>query len=199
MIMTKHTTPKTLSYPVNLTESLREAAGEICGWVPDLAHVDVSRVQFALFYTRSAQRTLTYARCYPLSREIKQVGKRVYALEPLYTPERRKARYILAFAWKRYWNMTPRKRLETLVHELYHISPRFDGRLRDFEVGGSHGHGLRWFDRQVRELMEVHIPDGLEEDFPALSISLKSGLKVTGQKLQVPEWVRLQEAETRSA
>jgi len=197
--MTKHSIPQKLTYPLDLTESLREAAGEVCGWVPELAHVDVSRVQFALFYTRSAQRTLTYARCYPLHRQAKQVGRRWYALEPIYTSERRKARYILAFAWKRYWSMTPRKRLETLVHELYHISPRFDGELRSFESGGFHGQGLRWFDRQVRELMETYVSQDLEYDFPALSISLTSGLKVTGQKLQIPEWVKLEEVETRSA
>lgn len=191
MRMAKSVTLKTVTYPLNLTEGLREAAGEICTWVPELARIDVSRVQFSLFYARQAKRTLTYARCYPLSREVRQIGRRWYALEPIYTPQRRKARYIVAFAWKRYWNLSPRKRLETLVHELYHISPRFDGELRSFETGGFHGHGLRWFDRQVRELMETYIPDGLEQEFPALTISLNSGLKVTGEKLYVPQWQRI--------
>lgn len=199
MIMTKHTTPRVLTYPFDLSEGLREAAGEIAGWIPDLAHVDVSRVQFALFYTRQAQQTLTFARCYPLPREMKKVGRHWHALEPVYTPMRRKARYILAFAWKRYWEMPPRKRLETLIHEMYHISPRFNGDFRTFEAGGPHGHGLRWFDRQVRELMNSYVPEGLEYDFPALSISVRSGLKVTGQKLRVPKWQKVVLEQDRSA
>ena len=195
MLMTKHHTPRVLSYPFDLTEGLREAAGEICGWIPELAHVDVSRIQFSLFYTRSAKQTLTYARCYPLSRQPKQVGKHWYGLEPIYTPERRKARYILAFAWKRYWEQSPKRRLETLIHEMYHISPKFNGEFRDFEAGGPHGHGLKWFDAQVKELL-FHIPEGIEHEFPALSISIRSGLRVTGRKLEIPEWVRLDQNQS---
>lgn len=197
--MTKYKSPRAISYPFDLSEGLREAAGEICGWIPDLAHIDVSRVQFALFHTRQAQQVLTFARCYPLTRESKKVGRSWHTLEPVYTPMRRKARYILAFAWKRYWEQPPRKRLETLVHELYHISPRFDGEFRSFDQGGPHGPGLRWFDRQVRDLMNTYVPEELEYDFPALSISVRSGLKVTGQKLQVPKWQKIVLEENRSA
>jgi predicted metallopeptidase len=196
MIMTPHKTPQILSYPFDLSEGLREAAAEICNHIPDLAHVDVSRVQFSLFYSRKARKTLTFARCYPLSRTPRKIGRHWHALEPLYATERRKARYILAFAWKRYWELSAEKRLETLIHELYHISPRFDGEFREFDQGGPHGLGLRWFDRQVKNLMNLYIPQGLEQEFPALSISVRSGLKVTGIKLQVPRWERLAEEDS---
>jgi len=179
------------AHRLDLSQGLREAAAEVCRRVPDLQHVDVHRVQFALFYSRKAQRVLTYARCYPLPTQIRRIRKRWHRLTPVLTEAGLEARYILAFAWTRFWTLEPRERLEVLVHELYHISPHFNGEPRKFASGSWHGPGRKWFDRQVSSLTEQHLPTGLEAQFPALTVELQDGLKVKGQRLQVPYWVAI--------
>ena len=180
--------PRAAQAPLDLTAGLREAAREVCARVPDLAHVRLEAVHFTLFRSREAERTLTYARCYPLPGGMKRRGRRWYRLESVYTPLGVEARYLLAFAWTRFWTLPPRARLETLVHELYHIGPAFDGEARTFEVGGWHGRGRRWFDEVIRDLTDRHLPPDLECQHPVLDLSLEAPVRVSGERLRRPLW-----------
>ncbi len=40
--------------------------------------------------------------------------------------------YLMTFFFPRFFLLNSRERMETLVHELYHLHPQFDGRLRKF-------------------------------------------------------------------
>jgi predicted metallopeptidase len=173
---------------VDLTTSLRHAAEEIVARVPELRHIDLERVHFAVFYSRHAKRILTYARCYPLPAGSRRRGRYTYRLEPILTEHGKRARYIVAFAWERFWGLSPRDRLETLVHELFHISPQFDGSLRQFGEK-VHGRGRDWFDTIVYALSELYLPHGLELEYTALGLELKPGLEVTFDKLKPPRWI----------
>jgi predicted metallopeptidase len=174
--------------PMNLTDGLYTAAREIVDLVPEFAHIRIDQVHFTIFHTRAAQQTLTYARCYPLSLEIKRRGRRVYALSHVYTPKGTRAKYLLSFAWTRFWDMSPRARLETLVHELYHIGPKFDGEPREFEQGGWHGAGRKWFDKIIHKICEQHLPHGLELEHPVLALEVEPGMKFVAEKLRRPNW-----------
>jgi predicted metallopeptidase len=173
---------------VDLTAGLRMAAEDIVTHVPELGHIDLERVQFAVFYSRHAKRIMTYARCYPLPPGAHRRGRQSYRLEPVITEYGKRARYIVAFAWERFWNLSPRDRLETLVHELFHISPDFDGSLRQFG-NKAHGRGLDWFDTIVYALSELYLPHGLELEHKVLSMDLKPGLEVEFTKLKPPRWM----------
>ncbi len=173
--------------PLNLTKDLELASQEIIARIPALEHIDLSRVLFTLFRSRPASRTYTYARCYPLSQKPLRRGARTYKLSPILMPGRKHARYILAFAWPRFWQLGPRERLETLVHELYHISPKFDGEARAFETGGWHGAGLDWYDQVIHELSERHLPPAMQNRYPSLSKNLRAR-EITGRRLRLPRW-----------
>jgi predicted metallopeptidase len=173
---------------VDLTAGLRAAAEDIVARVPELGHIDLERVHFAVFYSRHAKRILTFARCYPLPIGTRKRGRYTYRLETVNTEYGKKARYIVAFAWERFWGLSPRDRLETLVHELFHISPAFDGTLRQFG-DKVHGKGLEWFDTIVYALSELYLPHGIELEHQALSLELKPGLEVTFNKLKPPRWL----------
>jgi hypothetical protein len=55
----------------------------------------------------------------------------------------------------RFLDQPPRERLHTLLHELYHISPRFDGDLRRFPGRNEfHGDSRVDFDAPVEALVE---------------------------------------------
>ena len=177
-----------LEAPLDLTDGLIEVAQDLVALIPEFAHIRLDAVHFTIFHSRAAQRTLTYARCYPLPRGMQRRGRRWYQLTPVYTPARKKAMYLLAFAWPRFWNMRPRARLETLVHELYHIGEAFDGEPRTFESGGWHGQGRKWFDGVIRKLCDRYLPPGFELDYPVLNVALEPDLRVTGERLRRPHW-----------
>lgn len=62
--------------------------------------------------------------------------------------------YILYFMLPRFLNRTPREKLETVIHELYHISPFFNGDLRRFK-GRSVLHGShKAYDSKVKALTD---------------------------------------------
>lgn len=174
---------------LDLTAGLRAVAAEACARIPELAHARLDEVQVAVFRSRAARRALTYARCYPLPWEMTRRGRRWYSLTPVYTPAGRRARYLLAFAWPRFWEMTPRARLETVVHELYHLSPAFDGTARTFATGGWHGRGRAWFDGVVRELTDAHLPEGFELEHRVLTLRPEDGGRMTYERLRKPRWV----------
>ena len=56
-----------VSTRLDLTDGLRIAAQDMIRRIPELQHIKLERVHFAVFFTRKASRTLTYARCYPLT------------------------------------------------------------------------------------------------------------------------------------
>ena len=173
---------------VDLTAGLRAAAEDIVARMPELGHIDLERVHFAVFYSRHAKRILTFARCYPLPSGLRKRGRYYYRLEPVVTEHGKKAKYIVAFAWERFWGLSPRDRLETLVHELFHIAPSFDGGLRQFG-DKVHGRGRDWFDTIIYALCELYLPHGLELEYEALALELKPGLEVTFDKLKPPRWL----------
>lgn len=50
--------------------------------------------------------------------------------------------YYITYLLPRYLDMPPRERLTTLIHELWHISPQFNGDLRRFQ-GRNEFHGSK--------------------------------------------------------
>jgi len=66
--------------------------------------------------------------------------------------------YILTFYLPRFQNQTFREKMITVLHELYHISPRFDGDIRRF-AGHHHVHtsSQKEYDRQMWVLVDKYL------------------------------------------
>lgn len=103
--------------------------------------------------------------------------------------------YILTFYLPRFQNNTFREKMITVLHELYHISPYFDGDIRRFE-GRYHAHSSSQkeydllMERYVDEYLQLAPPKNLyaflEHDFHGL---LKQHGGVTGHKLPIPKLI----------
>ena len=64
--------------------------------------------------------------------------------------------YILYVSVPRFMDLELSMKLETIVHELYHIGPKFDGDLRRFKGRCyAHGSSAKEFDAVVRQLRKV--------------------------------------------
>lgn len=135
--------------------------------VEELRHIDMSRVLVAATQTRGARRYKTYAALTPLrfpggALEGRQRGGR-YRISR-YMHDGREMLYILTFYLPRFQDATFDFKLETVIHELWHIGPKFDGDHRRFN-GRRHQHGnpSDGFDAQVRRLVARYLgadPDG---------------------------------------
>lgn len=126
----------------------------------ELEHIDLARVAFSLCQTRKNVSHGIYASLTPLrfeagAKTTNRRGRR-YGVEPVCDPDGREYLYILSFYLPRFMNTGLEEKLSTIVHELWHISPHFDGDLRRHE-GRCYAHGpsQKSYDEQMDRLAQT--------------------------------------------
>ncbi|HVX63760.1 MAG TPA: hypothetical protein VHC19_24270 [Pirellulales bacterium] len=132
---------------------------DLAARLPELAHVDMTRVAIRYCQVRKAvphglQATLTPLRFESGRLYTERRGRR-WTIERIYDAEGREMLYLLSFYLPRFLNHSFREKLSTVVHELWHISPDFNGDLRRFE-GRCYAHGPseRDYHQSMRELAD---------------------------------------------
>ncbi|MBD3174607.1 MAG: hypothetical protein GF320_05480 [Armatimonadia bacterium] len=146
-----------------LVRCLRELTLDVARKVPVLAHVDPERVAFSLSHARNRSRSGTYAFIVPLRFEggaaETKYGRRTYRM-PTVTLGDREALYLVYFLAPRFFDLPHRRKLHTVLHELYHISPQFDGDLRRFPGRRwAHGPSREKYDQTVEGLTELYLSE----------------------------------------
>jgi predicted metallopeptidase len=127
--------------------------------IDDLAHIDMARVGVSLCRSRAAgrhglQATLTPLRFAGGARVSRRRGRH-YRVERCLDQAGRELLYVLSLYLPRFCENPWREKLVTIVHELWHIGPRFDGDLRRFSGRCfAHGRSQRAYDEQVSRLAE---------------------------------------------
>jgi len=136
--------------------------------VPELEHLAPERILFALSRSRAQGSQGTYARIVPLrfaggERELQRRRGRfreTWRL-PLLHHEGQEILYLVQIMVPRFFRLTRREKLATLLHELYHVSPRCDGDLRRFPGRNyAHGHSRKVFQKQVESLLDHYLAAG---------------------------------------
>ena len=110
--------------------------------------------------------------------------------------------YILTFYLPRFLDHCFREKMITVFHELYHISPLFDGDIR--RMGGRchvHTHSQKEYDRQMGVLVDEYLARGTPEDrFPFLkkrfqNLQFEHG-GVVGVQVPIPKLIPMPEARS---
>ena len=165
--------------------------------VPALAHLVPERILFALSRSRAAGSHGVYARIVPLrfaggDRELRR--RRRGCLETWRLPELHhegeEILYLIQVMVPRFFRLSRREKLATLLHELYHVSPRCDGDLRRFPGRNyAHGHSRKAFQQQVEALLDGYLatapPASLLRTFDIREADWQQGL-IAIKGLQVP-------------
>jgi predicted metallopeptidase len=143
----------------DFTLHIRALCDDIARRLPELAHVDLSRVAVSFCQTRRAVRHGMYASLTPMRfaggrTQAVRRGRR-WGLQRLFDLAGREMLYLLNFYLPRFLDLDFRHKLTTVVHELWHIGPRFDGDLRRFH-GRCYAHSAsqKRYDRQVEALAD---------------------------------------------
>ncbi len=135
----------------------RTLCADIVRRLNDLAHIDLEHVALRVCQTRRSGRVGVHATLTPLrfAGGATRVIRRGHAweIEPVYDKRGRSMLYLLSFYLPRFLDQPAQEKLATIVHELWHISPAFDGDLRR-HPGRCYAHGRSQaaFDERVAAL-----------------------------------------------
>lgn len=143
--------------PFDLTRAIRGLCDDLCNRLPDLDHIEMARVAVGFAQTRRAtplgiQATLTPLR-FEGGAEHRRIRGRRWRMERLIAADGREFLYLLRVYLPRFQNLPPFEKLVTVLHELWHISPEFNGDLRR-HPGRCYIHSgsQAEYDRQMAEL-----------------------------------------------
>ena len=161
---------------LNFTAQMRRLCQQIAIGLPPLAHIDLDRVAIRGCRTRhrgpyGLQASLTPLRFAGGQISIRRRG-RTWELDRLLDSAGREILYLLSFYLPRFLDRPLVAKLETVVHELWHIGPAFDGDLRR-HPGRCYAHSSsqKQYDAHVAELTRVW----LAANPPAESYAFLSG------------------------
>ncbi len=135
---------------MNLTDTLTLIIGEIVSTVPLFRHIDLNRCAVCLSSNRSGSRGGTFGKLVPLrfeggSRVIRYRG--CYYRMPGVNLEERELLYLIYFYMPRFFDAEPKEMIKIIFHELFHISPEFNGDIRRMgEKKAAHGHSKKHYD-----------------------------------------------------
>ncbi|MDH7481041.1 MAG: putative metallopeptidase [Armatimonadota bacterium] len=179
----------------NFTEAMERLIRHISKVCPEFSHLDSERIIVATLQTRSPGLHGVYASVQPLrfkdgERMIKRRG-RTYIM-PEVRHDGKEILYIIYFALPRFLNLWFEEKLTTIFHELYHISPQFNGDLRRFPGRNyAHGHSRKKYNELLQPLIAEYISNAeakemtefLRQNFQELEERYG---KVVGTKIKPP-------------
>jgi hypothetical protein len=141
----------------DFTHHVRLVCQDMVTRLPELGHVDLSRVAISFSQARNRHGHGLQATLTPMRFEAGELtttrGNQQYTVQRLYDGSGRELLYILSIYLPRFLNHSLSEKVTTILHELWHISPYFDGDLRRF-AGRCYAHGAsqKEYDAQVDQL-----------------------------------------------
>lgn len=138
----------------NFTSQIRIVIDDMVARLPELKHIDLSRVAIAFAQARNRSRYGTHATLTPMRFQhgalTTQRRGRTYTVQRVYDASGAEMLYILTFYLPRFMDVDFAEKLVTILHELWHISPEFDGDIRR-HAGRcyAHTHSQKEYDAQM--------------------------------------------------
>ncbi|MBI3890260.1 MAG: hypothetical protein HY303_01870 [Candidatus Wallbacteria bacterium] len=164
--------------PFHYTAALEEVLWDLARHVPELAHLDPARIFVSLAEARQRTRHGIYAKVLPSRGDWAMPptpGRAGPGTDTLLVPhgasaefsyQGRRGLYLMYFYLPRFHDQSFQGKVSTVIHECYHISPGFDGRLRRLEGGRAHGRSLKAYERTMDAMAARYLE--IRGDWPAL-------------------------------
>jgi hypothetical protein len=150
--------------PFDFCGHVRRLAADVVSRCQIFHPIDMSRVLITAIQARSSRPHGLQARVTPLrfaGGELVHVRRgRPYQVQR-YFVDGREMLYVLTFCLPRFLDQAFEDKLVTLFHELYHISPQFNGDLR--RLGGRysvHSCSKREYDESIARIVRTYLNDG---------------------------------------
>ncbi len=149
------------AFSFDYTDAVRKLCEDICFRVPEFGNIRMDRVAVSFSQTRNNSSYGVYASLTPLRfeggrRTMLSRGKEWEVQRLPHESGVGDYLYILYVCVPRFMNLKLTMKLETIIHELFHIGPKFNGDLRRFEGRCyAHGSSVRSYDNKVRQLLKT--------------------------------------------
>jgi len=182
----------------NFTHAMYHLCDDVTRRLDVFQHIKMPHVAVTFAQTRSRVSHGMQAKLTPLRFEdgalITRRRGRSWTVQRLFCGEQEML-YILTFYLPRFLQHNFREKMITVLHELYHISPEFNGDIRRLEGRYHvHSHSQKEYDRQMGDLVEEYLktrPDPETYDFLRHDYR---GLKqrhggVVGMKVPIPKLI----------
>lgn len=192
--------------PFDFCAAMRELCRDLCTRMPEeYGHIRVDQIAVAFAQARRRVPHGLQAKLTPMrfanGALVERKYGRSWTVRRIYDGKR-EILYILTFYLPRFLDHPPLEKLVTTLHELYHISPNFDGDIRRF--GGRyhvHSHSQTEYDRLMEEHARHYLAlrpprriwGFLEKNFRELE---RDHGRVYGVKVPIPKLVPLAESKT---
>jgi hypothetical protein len=189
----------------DFTAAMRCLCVDAIARLPVLGHIRMDEVAVAFAQARRRVSHGLQAKLTPLRFEggslyLRRAG-RTWTLERLYDG-RREMLYILTFYLPRFFDHSFREKLITVFHELYHISPAFDGDIRRLDGRYHvHSHSQRAYDRLMERLVDEYLASAPPPELLGFLESSFRGLcarhgTVVGRRVTSPKLIPVPEARS---
>lgn len=187
---------------IHITDQFEAIIADICTTLPEFTHINPNRVLLCLTQARLRSTSGVYAKIVPMRFDdgspYHYKDGRAFALPQIPTSEG-DVLYLIYVYVPRFFAQPFERRLLTLIHELFHIAPAFDGTIRRFGTR-AHGASRKGFNENLeplvaRYLAETRAPsqlDILRQDWKVLT----KEATLSGRALPLPKAVRLHARET---
>ncbi|MBI1922166.1 MAG: hypothetical protein HYS23_13920 [Geobacter sp.] len=150
---------------LNLTAELEGLIADISSRMEEFRHIDPQKVLLCVSTTRTGGVHGTFAKIHPLRFEdgsrtaVIRRGRRSFRCEmPSINRQGEEMLYVIYFLVPRFLNLPLREKLITILHELYHISPSFNGDLRRFPGRNyAHGSSLMAYNDRMAKLVDAYL------------------------------------------
>ena len=184
----------------NFTARMRDVCAELVTRLPELGHIRLENIAFAFAQAKNRSSFGTYATLTPMRFEngslfTSKDGER-YTVRRLYTDRGFELLYIVTFYMPRFMDVDLLEKLSTVIHELYHISPDFNGDIRRFpgrcyaHSGSQRDYDAK-MDRMAQRWLDSEPPTELYEflRYRFDDFSKKYG-PIYGAKIKNPQLIR---------
>ena len=143
----------------NFTDQMRRLIADMVRRLPELSHIDLSHVAISFAQARNRSSYGTYATLTPMRFDGGALSTRRnghnYTVQRLYAASGHEILYILTFYLPRFLDVDLNQKLVTILHELWHISPYFDGDIRRHEGRCyAHSHSQQAYDAGMQKLAD---------------------------------------------
>jgi predicted metallopeptidase len=159
-----HTGPT--EQPFDFSGHIRRLCVDIVKHCEDLRHIDVSRLLFGMTQARNSHAHGLQARVTPLRFRHGELIRRrrgvTYQVQRYFVDDR-ELLYLVTFCLPRFLDQDFDDKFITLFHELYHISPQFEGDLRRHDGRYAlHSHSKRQYDAHMADLARSYMNNGAD-------------------------------------
>lgn len=162
----------------NFSQAMNNLCRDVTSRCEQFAHIRISRVLVSFTPCRNRSKYGLLARVTPMRFRggalTRRHGSIEYQVQRFFVDDREML-YLLTFCLPRFLDQSFEEKLITIFHELYHISPSFDGDLRRYPGRYTiHSHSKLGYDSHMAELVKDYLAD---HPNPGIFAFLRSGYR----------------------